>query len=90
MKIFSLDKYLTRYFVLPIFEKGLQKWRPLQHPEGPIKEIRRWKDLLPDYYIHLLVQCWFPLVQRAMVAWQPREPDSMLEFAITWRSDLPA
>jgi tuftelin-interacting protein 11 len=86
--IFRLDMDFAQNTVCPLLTAHLSRWDPLRNPAGPFRDVLRWKDLLPDYYQIILWQCWLPQVRTAIVRWEPRKPDQILEFVATWKSEV--
>ena len=74
--------------VCPLLVKRLSTWKPLLDPALVLEEMVTWRNLLPNYFNVLLWQCWLPPVRTALVQWEPREHDKILEFVATWRSEV--
>ena len=89
--------------VLPAMQRLLQGWSPLAEPSRGVAELRRWRPLLEppsgpggsrgpageDPYLTLVVELVLPPLRSACTAWQPREPEPLLQFLEAWEAALP-
>ena len=79
---------MTENTVCPLLIRHLSSWNPLTDPTSCLKDVVRWRDLLPRFYQTILWHCWLPQVRAAIVRWEPRQPEKILEFVATWRSEV--
>ena len=83
-----MDAYLAEQAVVPLLLRHVSGWNPLKDPTSVLSDVVRWRDLLPTYYQTILWHCWLPQVRTSIVRWEPRDPDKILEFVATWRSEV--
>lgn len=91
--------------VCPMVKQQLELWQPLRQTDAHVDLFCTWKDLLldtsgsrmhdhrdnpqDDPYHYLVWETWMPPVREAILAWEPRECDPLIELLETWMPLLP-
>ena len=85
---FSLELEMADKLIRSMLSQKLRKWSPLLHPEDNVKELVRWRKVLPNFYDALLWECWLPPVRRDIMRWDCHESGHILEFVSQWKSEV--
>ena len=83
-----MDLDFAERLVCPLMSRYLSCWKVMQSPDSVLQDVISWRDLLPTVYQTILWQCWLPPVRAAIVRWEPRQPEKILEFVAVWRSKV--
>merc|ERR1739838_579223 len=103
--IFELQD-LANVLVFPQLVHYFTGWKPLEEPSFGLREVRRWKKVLQsdkssfklksseseqtDVYQKMIRVVWMPIVQAAVLHWNPqKQTEELLVLLEQWKDVLP-
>lgn len=101
-KMYDLES-LAIALVFPLMREHLKNWDPMKEPKRGLDALREWKILLEDsshhdfskdqsnmnVYQRLIWDIWLPHIRTAVLKWNVRDCDPLIELLETWMPMLP-
>ena len=94
--------YIAMTIVVPQIKAQLKSWDCLANPHLYVDEFLPWRQVLTlgigldhrqtepmDPYHAFLWEAWMPTVRQAITAWNPKEPDLVIQFLDVWKHLIP-